>query len=231
MNTRCVRLRWSGWLCLAAFAVAPLVAVAADSEAGPAIAARISTLGIGLEFAVPLAPDRLNVRFAGTMGGLNYTDTQRDLDYEVEARLRTGAALLDWHPGGGGFRFSFGAMYNGNTLDGTARPLAPAKIGNVRFTPEQIGTLRAAVDFPALAGYFGIGFGNAAGSGSRWTVLFDLGVMFHSAPDFQLSADGTLADEPLFRAELERERAEIETDYVRLARYYPVVSFGLGYRF
>ncbi len=222
---------WNGAAAAALLVTAALPAAAdSTSTGGVALSARISTLGVGLELVAPLS-ERLNLRLAGTVGGINYNDTQSDVDYRVEARLRTGGALFDWHPAGGGFRFSAGVLYNGNKLEGEARPRTTTEIGDVEFSPEEIGTLTAAVEFPALAGYAGIGFGNAAAPGSRWSVLFDLGVMFHAAPEFTLSADGSKANNPLFRAELEKERERIENDYVRLARFYPVVSFGLAFRF
>jgi len=222
---------WRGAATAILFAAAALPAAADSPDTGGlAVTARISTLGLGLELVAPLS-ERLNLRVAGAVGGLNYNDTQSDVDYSVEARLRTGAALLDWHPAGGGFRFSAGVMYNGNELEGEARPRTATEIGDIEFSPEEIGTLRASVEFPALAGYVGIGFGNAAARGSRWTVLFDIGVMFHAEPDLTLTADGTQADHPLFRQELEKERQNIEDDYGRLARFYPVISLGLGFRF
>lgn len=222
---------WRGAATAVLFAAASLPAFAETPDTGGlAVAARISTLGLGLELVAPLS-QRLNFRVAGAIGGLNYNDTQGDVDYKVDARLRTGAALLDWHPAGGGFRFSAGAMYNGNELEGEARPRTATEIGDIKFSPEEIGTLRAAVEFPALAGYVGIGFGNAAARGNRWTVLFDIGAMIHAAPEFTLSADGSKSGHPMFQRELDKERNRIESDYVRLARFFPVVSLGLGFRF
>jgi hypothetical protein len=204
--------------------------MAATAEGSGAIAARLSTLGVGAEVIAPLS-DRVNLRLALNHGGIEYKDTHDDIDYQVDARLRSGGAMLDWHPTGGRFRFSVGAFYNGNELDGEARPREPTTIGLFEFTPEQIGTLSADVKFAKLAGYAGIGFGNAARTDRGWTVLFDLGVLFYSSPDFTLTADGTLAGHPFFEANLQRERDSIEDDYVRAARVYPVVSIGLGFRF
>ncbi len=197
---------------------------------GVAIGARLSTLGVGAEVIAPLA-ERLNLRLTLNYGGVEYTDTQEDVDYRVELRLRSGGALLDWHPGRGGFRFSFGALYNGNRLEGEGRPREPVTIGDASFTPAEIGTLSAVVKFAKLAGYAGIGFGNAAAPGNRWTVLFDLGVLFYASPEFTLTADGTLADNAFFQANLQKEKDSIEDDYVKAARFYPVASLGLGFRF
>lgn len=220
-------------LALVGFGASALPSTAAEPDeesGGIAIAGRISTLGPGAELHIPFGR-YLKLRLGGSLFSLDYTDTQEDLDFTVDARLRTGAALLDWFPAAGGFRFSLGAMYNGNELKGTARPRENTTIGDVEYTPAQIGTLAANVEFPTIAGYGGIGFGNATSPGSRLSVLFDIGVMFHGAPTLQLTTDGALAGNPVFQAELEKERKEIEDDFVKLARFYPVISLGLSFRF
>lgn len=220
-------------LAFAGFFAAALPARAAEPDVesgGIAIAGRLSTLGPGVELHAPFGR-YLKLRLGFNLFSLDYTDTQEDVDFNVDARLRTGAALLDWFPAGGGFRFSFGAMYNGNQLKGMARLRKNTTIGDVEFTPAQIGTLAADVEFPNLAGYAGIGFGNATSPGSRLAVLFDLGVMFHNSPTLRLSADGTLSGQPAFQAELEKERRSIEDDFVKVARFYPVISLGLAFRF
>ncbi len=220
-------------LMFAVFGAAALPAVAAETSAesdGFAIAARMSTLGLGAEAHVPFSR-YLKLRLGFNVFSLNYTDTQEDVDFNVDARLRTGAALLDWFPAAGGFRFSFGAMYNGNELKGAAHPRENTTIGDIEYTPAQIGTLSANVEFPNLAGYAGIGFGNATSPGSRLAVLFDIGVMFHGSPTLRLSADGALAGNPAFQAELEKERQSIEEDFAKVARFYPVISLGLAFRF
>jgi hypothetical protein len=204
--------------------------VGAARAEGVALGARAGTTGLGLEGVVGLGP-KVNFRLGYNQGELDYSRDEDDIEYDVNLSLQSVSGLLDWHPAGGGFRFSAGAFYNGNEADGTARPTEPKQIGDVVFTPEQIGTLRATVDFPTWAGYVGFGFGNAVSKDGRWTVLFDIGLMFHSSPDFALTSDGTLSDNAYFQQELKKEEQEIDDDVVSKIRYYPVITLGLAYRF
>lgn len=197
---------------------------------GMALGARAGTTGLGLEGVVGLGP-KVNFRLGYNEGDFDYSTDQDDIEYDVNLSLQSASGLLDWHPAGGGFRFSAGAFYNGNEAEGTARPTRPEQIGDFVFTPEQIGTLRATVDFPTWAGYLGFGFGNAVSKDGRWTVLFDIGLMFHSAPEFSLTSDGSLADNAFFQRELQKEEQEIDDDVVSKIRYYPVITLGLAYRF
>lgn len=197
---------------------------------GVAVDARAGTTGLGLEGVVGLSP-KVNFRLGYNEGDFDYSADEDDIEYDVNLSLQSVSGLLDWHPAGGGFRFSAGAFYNGNEAEGTARPTESKEIGDTVFTPEQIGTLRATVDFPTWAGYLGFGFGNAVSKDGRWTVLFDIGLMFHSSPEFTLTSDGTLADNAFFQQELKKEEQEIDDDVVSKIRYYPVITLGLAYRF
>ena len=223
-------MRAAGWI-LPLLLLASTISASAQSRTGRvALAARLSTLGAGVEAVTPLF-ERVNFRAGAHAGGLDYSDTQGDVDYRAEARLRTAGALLDWHPAGGGFRLSAGALYNGSDLRGTGRPRQTTRIGDTRYGAEELGTLSARVTFPRLAGYAGIGFGNAVAADHRWTALFDLGLLFFDNPELALRADGALSNNAAFQAELEKERRSIQDDYVRYARYYPVLSLGLAFRF
>lgn len=81
-----------------------------------------------------------------------------------------------------------------------------------------------------MAPYVGIGWGNAFGRSRRWGFVTDLGVAFTGSPDVALSATGTLASDPGFRADLAREEADLEDDLEDF-KIYPVFSANLYFRF
>ncbi|HEU4601513.1 MAG TPA: hypothetical protein VFS24_06080, partial [Steroidobacteraceae bacterium] len=85
------------------------IACNAASAEGTAGAIRLGTLGIGADADFRLT-DQLNLRVG--YSAFNYSDTlsSSDVDYDGDAKLRTATALVDWHPGGHGFRISFGAV-------------------------------------------------------------------------------------------------------------------------
>jgi hypothetical protein len=62
-------------------------------------------------------------------------------------------------------------------------------------------------------------------------LALDLGLMFTGSPSVRI--DGTVANpalEDAFREDLERERADLQEE-MSDARYFPVVSVGVSYRF
>ncbi len=223
MKKQCMRV-----LLAAAFAAVPLA-----GQATVGLGGRIGTTGVGGEVAVELVENYLNLRVAGNVGWLDVDVDQDDVTYESELDLKTWLAVLDWHVGGGPFKIVAGGCYNGSEVSGTASPTGPIEVGDVTYTPAQIGNLFASVDYGSVGGYLGIGFGNLATSeNGRWSASLDLGMMVFGEPDLTLEArDGTLSNTPGVRKQLKKELDEFEDDYISWLRYYPVITLGLAVRF
>lgn len=196
---------------------------------GTALTGRLGTLGGGLELTRSLS-ETVNARVGVNFFTYEYTGEESDIEYEFDLNLFSASALLDWHPFGGVFRLSGGLVLNNNELDSTARPLEITAIGDVDYTPEEIGTLTGNIDFNNLAPYAGIGLGNAVAGDKKWGVVLDIGVMFQGTPDASLAADGLLSTDPAFLAELAKEEKDLQ-DELDTFKYYPVISFGITYRF
>jgi hypothetical protein len=223
----------------AAGAVLLLLAMAWPARAEVAVTAKAGTLGGGVELTVGLSP-LWNVRLGGN--AFNYTDNGREVSgifYNATAHLRTASALLDLHPGGGGFRLSAGAIYNDTRIDGNS--LVPASgfydIGGVQVPAGLVGTLDGQIKFDPVVPYLGLGWGNAVGPGRRVRFAADIGAMFQGKGTVTLTPRipaGSPLNNPTARAALQilldREERDIEDD---VADYtvYPVVSIGVSYRF
>ena len=204
-----------------------------------ALGGKAGSLGLGLELTVGLSP-QWNARIGAN--GFNYTDDRRKaghLEYDATAKLRTGTALLDWHPGGHAFRLSGGLVYNDTHIDGTS--LVPASgsyvIGGVPVPAALVGTLDGRIDFDPVVPYLGIGWGNAVAPGRKVGFFFDAGAMFQGKGKVKLTPNipaGSPLNDPTARAALDlllrREENDIEND---VADYtvYPVVAIGVTYRF
>ena len=202
---------------------------AAAQAGGLAVGAKVGTLGPGLDVTVRLM-DRLNLRVNGNYLPLSLTQTIDDIDFNADLTLGSFLGLLDWHPFKNNFRISAGAAYNGNQLEISGTPSEPVEIGDATYTPAQIGTLTGAATFSGFAGYVGIGFGNAVEKDRHWGFVFDLGVLFQGAPEMALSANGLLANDPAFQANLEQERQKLQ-DNADWFQFYPVLAFGISYQF
>jgi len=222
------------------FVLGVLAAVSpAPCQAEVALAAKASTLGLGAELTIGLAP-QLNAR----VGANAYTYSDRreasDILYDGEAKLRTGTALLDWHPGGHGFRLTGGVVYNDTTIEGSSLPPASGiyNIGGVPVPTALVGTLDAKADFDPLVPYAGLGWGNAVSGDKKLGFFVDLGVIFQGKANVTLTpiipANSPINTTPGARQALDvllrREEQDLEdqaADYDR----YPVIAIGFSYKF
>lgn len=195
-----------------------------------ALGGRLSSQGVGLVFTQAVVPN-LNMRLGGYLFRLDYRSRKDGNEFDFDLTLQQFNGLLDWHPFGGKFRLSGGAVYNGNKLEAVAVPSPTYDVGGRTFTHEQVGTLTGDLDFRRLAPYVGIGWGNAISSDGNWSVAVDLGVIFQGRPRVTLTSAGGLFSETEFlRQALAEEERDIEQD-IDFFRYFPVLSIGLNYRF
>lgn len=216
-----------------------LAFAASPGAAQVALGAKAGTLGVGAELTVGLSR-QLNTRLG--VNGFEYTERREasDIEYDGEASLRTATALLDWHPGGRGFRLTGGIVYNDTEVTGNSLPPASGvyDLGGVPVPVSILGTLDAKADFDPVVPYVGLGWGNAVAEGKKVGFFFDLGVIFQGEADVELTPDipanSPINTTPGARDALEillsREEGDLEdeaSDY----DLYPVVSLGLTYRF
>lgn len=213
---------------------------ASPGAAEVALGAKAGTLGAGAELTVGLSR-QLNTRLG--VNGFNYSDERREvseIEYDSEASLRTATALLDWHPGGRGFRLTGGLVYNDTEVTGNSLPPASGvyDLGGVPVPVSILGTLDAKADFEPVVPYVGLGWGNAVAEGKTLGFFIDLGVIFQGEANVELTpnlpANSPINTTPGARDALEillsREERDLEaeaSDY----DLYPVVSIGLSYRF
>ncbi|HKK02369.1 MAG TPA: hypothetical protein VKA17_00465 [Gammaproteobacteria bacterium] len=200
-----------------------LLACGQASAEGFALGAKAGTTGLGLEGTWGLSQS-VNLR-----GGYYFFDYSTELeesgvDYDGDLELQNAALFVDWHPFQGGFRLSAGGVQTGNEFLGFAD--GDVEVGGNTYT----AVLDAKVGWSTFAPYLGLGFGNAVRSG-RWSFAFDLGVMFTGTPSVRL--EGTVND-PVLQAQFEQDVAQEEAELreeLKDAKYFPVLSLGVAYRF
>jgi hypothetical protein len=152
------------------------------------------------------------------------------IEYDVDLGLRSFSALVDWHIFDGPFRITGGVLSMDNEIKLDTIANQNIVIGDNTYTPAQVGTLSGRVDIKGAAPYIGIGWGNLIGRGRRWGFYSDFGVAFAKSPDVVLRANGTLAADPAFQADLAKEARDIKDDLDDF-KVYPVLSLGLYFRF
>lgn len=152
-----------------------------------------------------------------------------DINYDGDLKLKSYGATADFYPFESAFRLSAGFRIDRNKIKLVAIPSEPVTIGSTTYTPDQIGTIEGEIRAKKFAPTLTLGVAKNRGRGFAWSL--DAGVMLHGRPKtYNLVATGQLATNPLFQADLTRERAEIE-DEVENYKIYPIVQLSVGYTF
>lgn len=187
------------------------------------------TLGIGPQVGYRFS-EHAGVRASATFFDYDRQEDIDDIDYDASLKLQSFGAMLDWYPLGGSFRLSAGARSNGNKIDLVATPSATetVEIGDEVYTGAQLGTLTGKADFKSFVPAVSLGWGGKFKSGL--TFGFELGVLFQGRPKLDLVADGPLANNAIFKAELAKEIARAEDD-AKDFKLWPVLQLNLAYRF
>jgi hypothetical protein len=202
--------------------IAPAILTAQDIG----VAAHLGTLGIGADVGIAAHP-RVTVRVGGNFFPVNPSITVSDITYTANLPSPQFTGMVDVFLVGG-LRLSGGLRISGDDAGATGEITGSVDVGNATYTAAEVGTLTAVIETNTAAPYVGIGFGNLAKPGPRF--FLDAGVAFQGRPGVTFSADGTLANDPLFQAELGRE-AEAAEDDIELFRFYPVLSLGVAFGF
>lgn len=202
---------------------------AAAGNSGVALGLKGGTLGAGVEATVRLT-DKLNFRMGGNQYSKEETAKEDDIEYEIELNLSSAAALFDWHPFGGVFRVTAGALLNGNELEFEARPAVEYIIGDTTYDLGEVGRLEGKVDFDDVAPYASIGWGNAVGKNKNITFSFEIGAVFQGKPEVDLTATGSLSTNAAFQAEMQKEEDNLQ-DELDEYEIYPVAAIGISYHF
>ena len=206
---------------------------------------RLSTLGAGAEVGVSLS-NRLNVR-----GGVNIFQYNRGFNhdgvtYQGQLNLRSVEAHLDWYPLGHTFHLSPGLLvYNGNGATATANVPGGSTftLGGATYTSDPTNPITGTgqLDFVKAAPTAMFGFGNLVPESRHFSFNFEMGAVFQGSARTKLNLTGGACDatglycvnaatDPTVQANVAAEQNKINNKLSPF-KYYPVVSFGFGYRF
>ena len=234
-----------------------MVAAGSRTAAGQVLSSPNSRAGVAFTFAAPLGfgadvavPVGENVNASG---GFKAFSLSRDFDsdgieFAAQLKLRSVSAHLDCFPFGGAFYLSPGVMlYNGNEANADA--LVPAgrtfDLGNENLASDSSDpvTGTASVSFETkVAQSVRVGWGNIAPRGDkRWSIPFELGVVFSRSPTAVLNLGGgacasdgsncrNIATDPELQADVREEQDQINDD-LDVLRVIPVISIGVSVKF
>lgn len=221
--------------------------VAAQSTPHAGVAFTLSDLGAGVDVAVPVGK-KLNIRGGFSALGLNHTFEDDGIELAADLKLRSVSAHLDIFPFGGGFHLSPGLMLRNNNEVTAVASVAAGKtfdLGDGTFvsSPSRPVTGSAAITFARkVAPSLRMGWGNVVPrGGKRWSVPFELGVVFTEAPTAALSLQGTACDtsgavcrdvatDATLQSEVRKQETKIN-DKIDVLKMLPVLSIGVAFRF
>lgn len=191
--------------------------------------AKLSTLGLGVEAAIPLTQSLdARIGYNGYRYNFDETSTSNGLptNYSGDLKLNNVQLLADWHPWEGSFRLSGGVIFNNNKFEMTARPSGTTiNIGGTPYTVGAGQTVNATVDFNRAAPYLGIGWGRTP-KNTGLSFTSDIGVMFQGKPKGSVTTNIS----GVSQADINRANTDLN-DALDNFRFYPVISFGIGYTF
>jgi hypothetical protein len=216
-----------------------LLAIAAAAAAGGfapahaqgvAVGPHVSTLGPGADVSVRLS-DWLVLRGEGNYFTFSRDATHSGVPYNVDVDLASAGGALDMHPFGTSFMLSAGAFWNGNQADLRSTPTSNVTIGNMSFTPSQVGTLSGELRYNKVAPFVGLGYDSAHYTEGPFSFTFRLGLYYMGDARVSLtSSGGTLSGNPTLQTQLATEQANLEDDF-DIFGFFPVLTLGFRYRF
>jgi hypothetical protein len=208
---------------------------------------KASTLGAGIDFAVPVTR-RTNLRVG--VNGLNYNRTfdKDDITYKGKLALRSVQMTYDVFPFAGSFHLSPGLLvYNGTkvTADASVAGGKSFDLGDDTFVSSSTDPITGTgnLKIRKAAPMFLFGFGNLVPRkhSRHFTASIEAGVVFQGTPKVGLNFGGSgcdstglncspVASDPTFQTQLVNEQNKLNHD-IEPFKFYPVISFGFGYRF
>ena len=202
--------------------VAMPAAARADLFSSVSAGVHVSTIGHGITLEKPLLYD-FSVRV--TTGTLSVSDESKydTTSYTTTTRFNNVGVIADYRPHAGRYRISGGLVFGNDRIDNVARDTAGTiRVGNNLYPVSGTGTVNARVRFDRPSLYAGIGTGTGLIRGLA--LEFDAGALIRNGTA-SVGASGPLANDPAFRADVQRLRGELRTHVV-----VPVLSVGLVYR-
>ena len=210
-----------------------LAAGAAQAQTG--VSADLGTTGIGAHLSFGFTPS-LNGRIGVNYFQHDFTKRSGQVKYDLDGKLQTVDALLDWYPSAGSsFRLTGGVFYNDTHFDAVAAPdqLGTFRLNGRPYNAADVGLLVGKVDFRKAAPYIGIGWGNALSTERGLSFGGDLGAFYQGKARVSLrsvncTVQSALCNQLASDVAVEEARlADEASDY----KVYPVLRASLSYRF
>ncbi|MGM0988792.1 MAG: hypothetical protein ACQEXI_17685 [Pseudomonadota bacterium] len=233
MHTTPLRTGLATSLLTAGLALAGTAHAQDDRDSHVSLAVGAGTTGLGLDAA--WRPHRSFSVIAGYHGGLEW-DGDHDTDeatYNGDIELQAGSLKLAYHPFGGRFYLTAGAMLPDMEADvvGTAKDGQEYDLDGTTYTTAQVGNLNGTLTIAdGVQPYVGLGWRSSHERGLGFfsevgVMSTDVEVSLSSSKNFE--GNGTTEGDQ-FNEDLRKEEQRLEDEADELS-VYPVAMFGISY--
>lgn len=212
------------------------------------VQAKIGTLGIGGEVAVEVA-HRVNIRGGFSLFNFTHSFNNNGITYDGTLKLRSVNANLDLYLLGP-LHVSPGVLlYNDFSVAASASVAAGKTftLGGTTYQSSAATPLNGSLGIAPrkAAPELLIGFGNLVPRSTRhFTANFDMGVALQGSPNATLTLAGlacvppnssgpscvNAATDATVQSNVVAQQTKLNND-LKAFKYYPVISFGIGWRF
>lgn len=192
------------------------------------IGLKATTDGAGLEVVKGFGK-RLNVRLGYSFLSIPISKdfNMEDISATAKARLKFGGAnlFLDYYPVRNVIHLTAGVMQNAMRHSLVVTPTSDFPYGDIMIPASELGTFEGEVT-PQLkvSPYLALGFGNTLSREHRISFNFEIGALYHGAP--QLSLSGTKMLSPM----ASENNQQVIMKAIAQYKWYPMISFQLTYR-
>jgi hypothetical protein len=217
-------------LAVLVLATLPMQAYAADGMMK--LDAHVSTLGGGLELAMPMT-ERYTARLGFNTFKLSASENSGGLNYTGDLKLSSVTTLVDWRPWNGVTHLTAGVIFNNNKLEMNAAATGGTNydINGVIYTASTGDSINTAVEFNKVSPYFGIGWSGQPRK-QGFSFSSDIGILFQGSPKATVTASGawTGAGGKTVADLVTDAQSQLNSDLSNF-KMYPVLSVGIGYAF
>jgi len=203
--------------------------------------------GFGFDFASGLS-SRMSFRTGLDFFGYSRQFSTSGIPVDANVRLQSGHIDLDWFPRGGRFHVGPRMVFmNNNKFSGSSTIPAGTTLtlDGEDFTGSQIDPLHGSgtISFAPVAPGMTIGFGNLASKKKgHWKVPFEAGFYYVGQPRLEVNFtgqacspdDATACEDVTQDQDFQTSLAKFitrENHNLSYARFFPILSIGVGYAF
>lgn len=210
---------------------------------------KVGLLGVGGEVAARVNRHS-NVRAGFNVLGYSRTFNKDGISYDGHLDFRTIEAHYDVFPFAGKFHISGGMLdYIGNPITANALVAGDKNftLGGVTYysDPAVPAAASGRVNFNQISPTVTFGWGNLVRENHHFSFPIELGVAFQGSPKSTLGLSGqvcnqpstnpigrvcTPTSDPTVQSNVVAEQTKLNTS-MKPFKYYPIISFGFGYKF